>query len=197
MQPKQKNLTCARCGLNGCPNGDWLGFLCPGCADQLDSIDAGESPFRPRQFKLTVPTYNANYYDKKTFAALMEEYSEPNARVLVHEAEGVRIVLGTHDYDDMNKPDLQIERRANGWAIFLHPEGGGDPSGYIYFLDDGRSYLVREEFGGTPAIELIASVDDIEELDSRESIATESNEDLLHDAPIIRSDQTSEELDAK
>ena len=37
---------------------------------------------------------------------------------------------------------VQVERRPNGWAIFLHPIGGGDPSGYVYFLDDGRSFVL-------------------------------------------------------
>ena len=47
-------------------------------------------------------------------------------------------------FDDMSKPDIQIERRPRGWAIFLHPLGGGDASGLVYFLDDGRSYIVPD-----------------------------------------------------
>lgn len=182
-------MTCARCGSVKAWNDDWFGFLCPTCADEMDSVDRGESLVKPRQFRLTIPTYNANYFDKVTHEILMEEFSEPNVPVLVHEAAGVRVVLGTHDYDEMEKPDIQIERRAHGWAIFLHPEGGGDPSGYVYFLDDGRSYLVREHHGSTPAIQLISSVDELEELDSREAPVSRSNEVLLNDNPIIQVDQ--------
>jgi hypothetical protein len=189
---KRKEMICARCGLAGLWNGDWFGFLCPSCADELDSADEGEAHAQPRQFRLTVPTYNANYFDKVTNAILTEEYSETNTPVLVHEAAGVRVVLGTHNYDEMDKPDIQIERRANGWAIFLHPEGGGDPSGYVYFLDDGRSFLVIEHHGSTPAIEIVGSVEELEELDvpSRDDGNCESSNDS--DKPIFTDDSGPE-----
>ena len=61
---------------------------------------------------------------------------------------------GTHDYDDYDKPDLLIERRPVGWAIFLHPLGGGDPVGVIYFLDDGRSFFREEPFTEPPLVVL-------------------------------------------
>lgn len=64
--------------------------------------------------------------------------------VLIYREAGVRIVLGTHDDGQLDKPDIQIERRPNGWAIFLHPIGGGDPSGIVFFLDDGRSFLTPD-----------------------------------------------------
>jgi len=32
--------------------------------------------------------------------------------------------------------------RPHGWAIFLHPAGSGDSSAVVYFLDDGRSYVM-------------------------------------------------------
>ena len=180
-----RRITCARCGLVETWNGDWLGFLCPRCADELDAIDSGEKPWQPRQFKLTVPTYNGNYYDKKTLAILSEEYSEPNTSVLVHDAEGVRIVLATHGYNDMEKPDIQIERRPRGWVIFLHPEGGGDPSGYVYFLDDGRSFLMSEQHGKTPAIEILEPGEELEELDMPSCGNCDRNDLGNLDEPII------------
>lgn len=193
----EKEMTCARCRSVQPWNDDWFGFLCPTCADELDSADQGESPVKPHQFRLTVPTYNANYFDKVTHETLMEEFSEPNVPVLVHEADGVRIVLGTHDYDEMDKPDIQIERRTNGWAIFLHPFGGGDPSGYVYFLDDGRSYLVREHGGTTPAIALIASVDNLAELDSREISKPQVNEVISTDNPTIQIEERPDSPDGE
>jgi hypothetical protein len=187
----QKEMICARCRLVDHWDGDWCGFVCPSCADEMDSACEGEAHAQPRQFRLTVPTYNANYYDKSTNAILTEEYSETNTPVLVHEAEGVRIVLGTHDYNEMEKPDVQIERRAKGWAIFLRPEGGGDPSGYVYFLDDGRSFLVTQHHGSTPAIEIIGSVEELEELDlpSRDNCNREGSYDS--DKPIFTDDRGS------
>jgi hypothetical protein len=56
----------------------------------------------------------------------------------------------------MSKPDIQIERHPNGWKIFLHPLGGSDASGFVYFVDDGRSYLLREfGCGPTPQIRVL------------------------------------------
>jgi hypothetical protein len=87
--------------------------------------------------------------------------------LLVSEADGVRIILGTDDPNDFEKPDIQIERRPGGWSIFLHPVGGGDPSGFVYFLDDGRSYVVREnDFGTTPIIQVRNSVEEFPQLDN-------------------------------
>jgi hypothetical protein len=191
----EKPMTCARCGLTSPWNGDWYGYLCPTCADEMDSIDGQQPTGKPRQFKLTVPTYNANYFGKQTLANLMEEFSAPHVPILVHEAEGVRIVLGTHDYDEMDKPDIQIERRANGWAVFLHPLGGSDASGFIYFLDDGRSYLLKEHAGGpTPEIEVLEAGVELEELDRRQG-ASLSNNMPADDEPIIRIDHRPESLD--
>jgi hypothetical protein len=39
--------------------------------------------------------------------------------------------------------------------IFLHPVGGSDPGGYVFFLDDGRSLVVQQKSGdSTPAIQV-------------------------------------------
>jgi hypothetical protein len=99
-----------------------------------------------KQIKLMVPTYNANYYEKHVSKGTKPEFGTPYLPVLVHSADGVRVVLGTHQFLDVDAPDIAIERQPRAWAIFLHPIGGGDPVGYIYFLDDGRSYLLREHW---------------------------------------------------
>jgi hypothetical protein len=106
---------------------------------------SGEKP-RIKKLKLMVPTYNANFYERQVADGIRAEFGVPHVAMLVHSADGVRIVLGSHDFLDLDAPDIAIERQPKAWAIFLHPIGGGDPAGYIYFLDDGRSYLLREQW---------------------------------------------------
>lgn len=101
---------------------------------------------------LTVPTY-VGHQDRSP--AL--DYAEPNVPMVAVDDLGLRIVLGTHNPDEL-LADVQIERRPNGWAIFLHPLGGSDPCAHVYFHDDGRSWLLKEQVGPTP--ELI-EVDDL------------------------------------
>ena len=112
-----------------------------------------------------VPTYNANYYEKQVADRTKAEFGVPHVAVLVHSADGVRVVLGSHDLLDTDAPDIAIERQPKAWAIFLHPIGGGDPAGYIYFLDDGRSYLLKEQWvdpdGGIQVLEHDQRVPDI------------------------------------
>jgi hypothetical protein len=172
-------LTCRRCGLGLPYSGDWYGDLCPQCADET------ESPMCFRQFKLKVPTYNASYFPEQVATNQMEEFGEPELPVLIHEAGGVRVVLGTHDYDDMGKPDIQIERQPNGWVIFLHPLGGSDASGYIYFLDDGRSFLAKEHpYGPTPTIEILEPGEELEEIDGSESDESVPEDAIEVDKPV-------------
>jgi hypothetical protein len=119
-----------------------------------------------QELKLMVPTYLAERFATEDSNSDQPDFGEPNVPVLIREAEGVRIVLGTHEYEDYEKPDIQIERRPNGWAIFLHPLGGSDPSGFVYFLDDGRSFLAKEyALGPTPAIEVLEAGHKVRELD--------------------------------
>lgn len=110
-----------------------------------------------RQLRVTVPTYFGAAQYQGNIPADLPEFDAPNVPVLIHEAEGVRIVLGTHDLNDREKPDIQIERRPKGWAIFLHPVGGGDASGYVYFLDDGKSFLLPDDSAWTGTIEVLCS----------------------------------------
>jgi hypothetical protein len=112
--------------------------------------------------KFTVPTFNANLYPTEVQTGRVPEFGPPNLPVLIHQADGIRIVLGTHDANDLNKPDIQIERQPNGWVIFLHPVGGSDASGHVYILDDGRSFLLPENgLGPTPPIEALQPEDDV------------------------------------
>jgi len=114
------------------------------------------------QWKLQVPTYHPNAKQGE------EEFTEPAVPILVCPADGLRIVLGTHDFLDYGKPDIQIERRKNGWMIFLHPVGGCDPSGYIYMLDDGRSFVQQERPTPTPPLVVMSRDENLEELDNGE-----------------------------
>ena len=106
------------------------------------------------ELKICVPTYYGETPSRMRVLPGDCEFGNPYVPVLAHEADGLRIVLGSHElYADV--PDIAIERRAKGWAVFLHPVGLGDPSGYVYFLDDGRSFLVKENgLGPTPAIKV-------------------------------------------
>lgn len=170
--------TCQKCGrygnfeemgANGVENPVCCGLPCE-CEDPDDETQSecsvrasAKTAGSVRQFRLVVPTY----FGSVEQSIDKEEYDAPHVPVLIHEAGGVRVVLGTHDYNDMEKPDIQIERRPNGWAIFLHPEGGGDPSGYVYFLDDGRSFVLPEDsYSTTPPIEMIQTSDEIREIDN-------------------------------
>jgi hypothetical protein len=93
-----------------------------------------------RELKIYAPTYFGETAGYKTGAK--PEFGNPRVPVLIRAADGAMIVLGAHQYAVGKAPDIQIERRPNGWAIFLQPIAGGDSSGHLYFLDDGRSFLV-------------------------------------------------------
>ena len=95
-----------------------------------------------------VPTY----YPK----AAVDQFDKPRVPVSVHESDGLKLILGTPDPLSLEQPDVQIERRAHGWAVFVHPVAGGDPCGAVYFHDDGRSWFVRESDAdiGTPRLQL-------------------------------------------
>lgn len=100
------------------------------------------------ELKLYVPTYNHGEFRINEPPDDLPDFGEPEVPVVIRDADGIRIVLGTHDYWDTKFPDVQIERRPGGWAIFLHPLAGSDASGYVYFLDDGRSFICPERWCG-------------------------------------------------
>jgi hypothetical protein len=139
-----------------------------------------------QELKLSVPTYVANMPAKVTDSDDDPDFCSPYVPVIVREAEGVRIVLGSHDYEDYGMPDIHIERRPNGWAIFLHPLGGGDASGYVYFLDDGRSFLVPEMgySSNKGGIEILPVHEDVPELDGPQRITGGEESELAADAII-------------
>ena len=97
-----------------------------------------------RSMCIKVPTYNASLFGDEAAKGIVPEFGAPEIPVLVREADGLQIVLGSHDFRDCTKPDVQIERQPNGWVIFLHHCGGSDPAGYVYFYDDGRCVLLKE-----------------------------------------------------
>lgn len=109
--------------------------------------------------RMLIPTYNGAVYPDGLDKTEVEDFGNPYVPVLVQPDSGLRIFLGSHA-EGPDVPDVAIERRPHGWAIFLHPVGGSDPSGYIYFLDDGRSYLVPESgLGATPEIQVVKDLD--------------------------------------
>jgi hypothetical protein len=133
-----------------------------------------------QELKLMVPTYIGNSIPQPVDGKVHRDFASPYTPILLREADGVRIVLGTHDYEDHGKPDIQIERRPNGWAVFLHPSGG-DPSGYVYLLDDGRSFVVPEF--GLGAIEVLGPDDEVPELDRSNSHT--AAEEIAAESPML------------
>jgi hypothetical protein len=129
---------------------------------------------------LRVPTYHGAVVAGGSGDPQREDFDEPYAPVLVRDADGVRILLGSHDDADVDRPDVQIERRPRGWAIFLHPVGGSDPSGYVYFLDDGRSYLLPEGgWGPTPAIQVLPRDSEFHAIDQDPDDSGANNESYI------------------
>jgi hypothetical protein len=116
------------------------------------------------QHTFVVPTYlggtPANLADDS-----LEEFGKPDAQVMAYRECGVRLLLGIpgRDFDDC--PDIKVERRTNGWAIFLHPMPMGDPSGYVYFIDDGRSVLIPDPWESA-TIEIRSPDDKVPEVDT-------------------------------
>ena len=132
-------------------------------SSDCDLSIAGRSERGSPELRLLLPTYVGRR--NSVLGMDSDDFGNPYIPVLVHLAEGLRIVLGSQSYEDFDAPDIQIERRPNGWAIFLHPLGGGDPSGCVYFLDHGRSYLLKENSFSTNAIVVLDSNEEPREVD--------------------------------
>jgi len=131
--------------------------LSPKEIDRLaDRIGKGrEVPHLSRDWApacLAVPTYYGHREDRKPDEP---DFADPFVPVAVGEVEGVRLILGSDDPNDDEAPDIQIERRPHGWAIFLHPTAF-DSVANIYFLDDGRSFLLPE--WGEQQIERVSDI---------------------------------------
>lgn len=140
------------CGLNVADVGDYL----LGCeyqeefgysyADvfakaQRDWPDANEIEKRlyvMSQSNFRLPTYNPKAPKGG------DDFIEPRVPVLVRQVDGIRVVLGSHDFG-ADKPDVLIERRKNGWSILIHPNGEhGDCVGCVFIHDDGRTWCVPD-----------------------------------------------------
>ena len=162
-----------QCGICRRPlerKGDDWDMLCPNCADAvshfLDETGLSEEHVnrlvelittvnrraRGTHCVVRVPTYYGHAYADAVLDGLIPESGKPFVPIALQEMEGLRLVLGSSE-PIADAPDIHLERRPNGWALFLHPESGGDPSGYVYLIDDGRSFIVPER-GTTPAIEI-------------------------------------------
>ncbi len=121
--------------------GEYLSGAIPNETCPVSSQDRPTKHETLIDLKMIVPTYNGKWLLENPS---LEECDGPFLPVLVTPADGLRIVLGTHEYDDFDKPGIYIERRHNGWMIFLQPHYAGDTSGFVVFLDDGHSYFAPE-----------------------------------------------------
>ena len=54
-----------------------------------------------RKLELKVPTYYGAVREDSSEEYNLPEFGEPFVPVLLHEADGVRVILGTHDYHDL------------------------------------------------------------------------------------------------
>lgn len=77
-----------------------------------------------------------------------DNFREPLVPVLLQHQGGLTIVPGADDPNDLDKPDLYLERRPGGWMLQITPPGGGDPAGRLAILDDGRLFIdiERDEY---------------------------------------------------
>jgi hypothetical protein len=100
-----------------------------------------------------VPTFFGHQENR---ALNQAEFDEPLVSVLIGEADGLRLILGTDDPEDDEKPDIHIERRPRGWAFFVHPNAA-DPVAMIYLLDDGRTFVMPELYAD-PRIEQVYDI---------------------------------------
>jgi hypothetical protein len=110
-----------------------------------------------------VPTYNGTTYPADVESGAKPEYTAPENPITIAYDNGLRLVLGAVEAGDMTKPDIQVERQPGRWVIFIHPEGGGDPVGYLYIMDDGRSFFQKEREFGTPALVVLGPDDKVPE----------------------------------
>src|SRR5258707_1300571 len=96
------------------------------CSDLRSELRCFQNRYTPRceefmpELELYVPTCNCGAFADPSDSQTKPEFGDPHVPVLVCRSAGVRIVLGSHDYSDVDAPDIQIERRPGGWAIFLH-----------------------------------------------------------------------------
>jgi hypothetical protein len=114
-------------------------------------------------FAFELPTF---YGDQSAARDDGEEFASPGVPVLAVIGSGLRIILGTQDSDDCERPDVLIERRTNGWAMFIHPDSDG-PSAVIYLHDDGRTFCCPERYTDKPLQIVDDCPDEVDGLDER------------------------------
>ena len=120
------------------------------------------------ELKLYAPTYYRGSPALKGCGKL--EFDDPASQCSFTPPMGFGLYwVVTSQWTEM--PPTFRSSRPNGWAIFLQPVAGGDPCGYVYFIDDGRSYLVPEsDFGSTPPIRVLHCNETVPEIDSLQRI---------------------------
>src|SRR5205085_5627860 len=82
------------------------------CPDFRNTLQCSQNRYtreaRLPELKLYTRTYYGNVPEEVTEARRLQEYDSPDLPVVVRPADGVRVVLGTHDFWDTNFPDIQI-----------------------------------------------------------------------------------------
>jgi hypothetical protein len=90
-------------------------------------------------------------------------YGKPITKIRAVSRGNLTLVLGGESANDLNAPDLCIERHPGGWTLQLTGQRGGDPAGHVCFMDDGRVRFMIEEVGaGSPGMEQIEQFEEIE-----------------------------------
>lgn len=116
-------------------------------------------------FAATIPTYNPESCKE----------SEPRIPVCIHTDDGICINLGTDDPANRNGPNVQIERRKNGYVVFIRTVAGWDQTCYVYMLDDGRCFVLPENNTRGPG-------GNTQFIDRKEAVAIDA---LIDDGPAL------------
>ena len=119
------------------------------------------------EFKLFVPTYNATLFPDQVASGIVPDFGYPHVPVVIREADGVpELCWALHDYNDLRCPDIQIERRPRGGPFSSIRSVEVTPGGYVYYVDDGRSFLLPENgIGPTPSIQIVNQPDNVPDMD--------------------------------
>lgn len=108
------------------------------------------------QYHCRVPTYVGALTPEERGPGGGPDFAAPSVPVRISDAAGIRLILGTDDEQDRVKPEIVVERRPHGWAIFINCNAD-ETVGVVFMLDDGRTMLLREPYVDSP----ISDVDDI------------------------------------
>lgn len=109
-----------------------------------------------RIWKVWVPTYHAAWRPVEVERKQCSEYGSPHVALVARREDGLRVVLGTHDLEDGDSPDVLIERQPNGWIIVVRPPCTGDATAYVHMRDDGHVFLQPErEIGPVATVHVV------------------------------------------